>query len=135
MSKKKKKTDKAEKKAKVHKDLEGFEIKINPLGEITSSYSIEQLNEFLDKNVYDKKLPNLGLEKPGGAKDKDDDDDFYVEETPDEEEENPEELFSEKPKAKLPRKPMKDDDKDDDEGEDDDFDEADDAPGKPRQKK
>src|SRR6478736_10285066 len=104
MSKKKKKPDKTEKKAKVHQDLTGFEIKINPLGEITSSYSIEQLNEFLDKNVYDKKLPNLGLEKPGGAKDKDDDDDFYVEETP-EEEENPEDFIAPAPKAKNGKKP------------------------------
>lgn len=53
MAKKKKST---EKKARVHKDLEGFEIKINPLGEITSNYNIDQINKFLDKNVYDKKL-------------------------------------------------------------------------------
>jgi hypothetical protein len=53
MAKKKKTT---EKKARVHKDLEGFEIKINPLGEITSNYDIDQINKFLDKNVYDKKL-------------------------------------------------------------------------------
>ena len=53
MAKKKKPT---EKKARVHKELEGFEIKINPLGEITSNYDIDQINKFLDKNVYDKKL-------------------------------------------------------------------------------
>ena len=53
MAKKKKST---EKKARVHKDLEGFEIKVNPLGEITSNYDIDQINKFLDKNVYDKKL-------------------------------------------------------------------------------
>lgn len=53
MAKKKKST---EKKARVHKELEGFEIKINPLGEITSNYDIDQINKFLDKNVYDKKL-------------------------------------------------------------------------------
>jgi len=53
---KKKKT--SEKKARVHKELEGFEIKINPLGEITSNYDIDQINKFLDKNVYDKKLVN-----------------------------------------------------------------------------
>ncbi len=55
MAKKKKSS---EKKARVHKDLEGFEIKINPLGEITSNYDIDQINKFLDKNVYDKKLVN-----------------------------------------------------------------------------
>jgi hypothetical protein len=53
MAKKKKTT---EKKARVHKELEGFEIKINPLGEITSNYDIDQINKFLDKNVHDKKL-------------------------------------------------------------------------------
>jgi hypothetical protein len=53
MAKKKKSS---EKKARVHKDLDGFEIKINPLGEITSNYDIDQINKFLDKNVYDKKL-------------------------------------------------------------------------------
>jgi hypothetical protein len=53
MAKKKKTT---EKKARVHKELEGFEIKVNPLGEITSNFDIDQINKFLDKNVYDKKL-------------------------------------------------------------------------------
>ena len=47
-----------EKKARVHKDLEGFEIKINPLGEITSNYSIEDINTFLNRHVRDKKLVN-----------------------------------------------------------------------------
>jgi hypothetical protein len=53
MAKKKKTT---EKKARVHKDLEGFEIKVNPLGEISSNYDIDTINDFLDKNVRDKKL-------------------------------------------------------------------------------
>jgi len=53
MAKKKKSS---EKKARVHQELEGFEIKVNPLGEITSNYDIDQINKFLDKNVYDKKL-------------------------------------------------------------------------------
>jgi hypothetical protein len=91
MSKKKKKTDKSEKKAKVHTELEGFEIKINPLGEITSSYSIDQLNEFLDKNVHDKKLTDKGPGKMGK-----DDDDFHIEESK-EEDENPEDFI---PKTK-----------------------------------
>ncbi|HMQ62665.1 MAG TPA: hypothetical protein PKE06_18445 [Flavilitoribacter sp.] len=50
MSKKKKE------KPEVHRDLEGFELKINEFGEIISSLNIESLNEFLDKNVDDKKL-------------------------------------------------------------------------------
>ena len=126
MSKKKKKTDKSEKKAKVHKELEGFEIKINPLGEITSSYSIDQLNEFLDKNVYDKKLTDKGLEKPGSKPSKDDDD-FHVEETQ-EEEENPEDFIKEKPRAKAGKKPSKaeDDDEDETDEDEDDLDKLDD---------
>ncbi|MGB0524246.1 MAG: hypothetical protein ACPGJS_14855 [Flammeovirgaceae bacterium] len=51
---KKKNPDK--KKPKVHPDLEGFDIKINSFGEITSSHSVEELNKFLNKNVVDKKL-------------------------------------------------------------------------------
>jgi hypothetical protein len=70
MAKKKKST---EKKARVHKDLEGFEIKINPLGEITSNYNIDQINKFLDKNVYDKKL----------TKKDDEDEQYQIEESSD----------------------------------------------------
>jgi hypothetical protein len=44
------------KKPKVHKDLDGFEMSIDSFGEIHSSLRIEKLNEFLDKNVDDKKL-------------------------------------------------------------------------------
>ncbi|MCC2545771.1 hypothetical protein LJY25_04880 [Hymenobacter sp. BT175] len=54
----KKKTADPEKKARVHKELEGFEIKVNPLGEITSTYSIEDINHFLNRHVRDKKLVN-----------------------------------------------------------------------------
>ncbi|GAB2945528.1 hypothetical protein GCM10027048_08210 [Hymenobacter coalescens] len=54
----KKKQQDPEKKPRVHKELEGFEIKVNPLGEITSTYSIEQINEFLNRHVRDKKLVN-----------------------------------------------------------------------------
>ncbi|MBK0403514.1 hypothetical protein I5M27_10995 [Adhaeribacter sp. BT258] len=121
MSKKKKKNDKAEKKAKVHKELEGFEIKINPLGEITSSYSIDQLNEFLDKNVYDKKLTDKGLEKPGS---KAEDDDYHVEET-EEEEENPEDFIAPAPRAKKPAK-TEDEEEDETDEDEDDLDKLDD---------
>jgi hypothetical protein len=44
------------KKPRVHKDLEGFEISINQFGELKSNMNIEKINEFLDKNVDDKKL-------------------------------------------------------------------------------
>jgi len=60
MAKKPVKTKKPDpdKKARVHKELEGFEIKVNPLGEITSNYSIEDINHFLNRHVRDKKLVN-----------------------------------------------------------------------------
>ena len=45
-----------DKKARVHKELEGFEIKVNPLGEIVSNYTIEEVNQFLGRHVRDKKL-------------------------------------------------------------------------------
>lgn len=51
-----KKPDKSKKKSKVHKDLEGFEIKVNEHGEIISNYSIDKINDFLNSNVEDKKL-------------------------------------------------------------------------------
>ena len=43
-------------KPKVHKTLDGFEISIDQFGEIKSNMGIEKINEFLDKNVEDKKL-------------------------------------------------------------------------------
>lgn len=43
-------------KPRVHKDLQGFEISINQFGEIRSNLNIESINEFLNKNVEDKKL-------------------------------------------------------------------------------
>jgi len=43
-------------KPKVHQELNGFEVSINEFGEIRSNMNIEKLNEFLDKNVEDKKL-------------------------------------------------------------------------------
>lgn len=78
MAKKKKTT---EKKARVHKDLEGFEIKVNPLGEISSNYDIDRINDFLDKNVRDKKLVH--------TQGKDEDDELYpIEQSDEDTEEN-----------------------------------------------
>lgn len=50
-----KKTKKSEN-PKVNADLDGFKMKINTFGEISSSFSIDKINEFLNKNVDDKKL-------------------------------------------------------------------------------
>jgi hypothetical protein len=55
-TKPKQKAPEPEKKARVHKELEGFEIGVNPLGEITSNYSIEEINKFLGRHVRDKKI-------------------------------------------------------------------------------
>ena len=57
-TKPKQKAPEPDKKARVHKELEGFEIGVNPLGEITSNYSIEQINQFLGRHVRDKKIVN-----------------------------------------------------------------------------
>lgn len=43
-------------KAKVHKELQGLDISIDQFGEIKSNMNIEKLNDFLDRNVDDKKL-------------------------------------------------------------------------------
>lgn len=43
-------------KPQVHKDLEGFEIKIDKFGEIQQNLNVEKLNDFLNENVDDKKL-------------------------------------------------------------------------------
>ncbi|TAE30837.1 MAG: hypothetical protein EAZ91_09440 [Cytophagales bacterium] len=55
MSKKRPNSDENEK-PRVHKDLEGFDIQINSFGEITTSYDIDKINQFLNKTVDDKKL-------------------------------------------------------------------------------
>lgn len=47
-------------KARVHKELQGLDITIDQFGEIKSSMNIEKLNEFLDRNVDDKKLAERG---------------------------------------------------------------------------
>jgi len=39
-----------------NENLKGFDIKVNEFGEIITSHKIDQINEFLDENVKDKKL-------------------------------------------------------------------------------
>ena len=50
------KKSKIKPKPKVHKDLQGLDIVIDQFGEIKANMNIEKLNDFLDKNVDDKKL-------------------------------------------------------------------------------
>ena len=52
--KKPKKSEKS--KPKVNPKLEGFEIQIDSLGEIKSSFEVDKINKFLNKEVEDKKL-------------------------------------------------------------------------------
>jgi hypothetical protein len=54
----KKKEVKKEDLPKVHKELEGFDISINSFGEINRTIDIEKINQFLNKNMDDKKLRN-----------------------------------------------------------------------------
>lgn len=55
MAKKKPNPDESDK-PRVHKELEGFDIQINSFGEITTSFDIDKINQFLNKTVDDKKL-------------------------------------------------------------------------------
>jgi len=50
------KKSKKDENPKVNPDLEGFKMRINSFGEISSSFPIDRINEFLNKNVDDKKL-------------------------------------------------------------------------------
>ena len=58
MAKKKAEDKSNTEKPRVHKDLNGFDIKINSFGEIQMSYDVEKINQFLNKTVDDKKLRN-----------------------------------------------------------------------------
>ena len=50
------KPDKNKKNPKVNPELEGFDVRIDSFGEIKSNLNIDKINEFLNKNVDDKKL-------------------------------------------------------------------------------
>jgi hypothetical protein len=63
----------ANEKPRVHKDLDGFDIKINSFGEITTSFDMDRINAFLNKNVDDKKLrdrEDITGKKPAKSKKK-----------------------------------------------------------------
>jgi len=104
-TKPKQKAPEPDKKARVHKELEGFEIGVNPLGEITSNYSIEQINQFLGRHVRDKKIVNregqFGEDARAEAEaaaqaarqPRADDDDFEATQAPEEPEESDEDFM------------------------------------------
>ncbi len=54
---------KGKKDNKSDKKLEGFNIEINEFGEIITNTPVEELNEFLNKNLEDKKLKDNSLEE------------------------------------------------------------------------
>jgi len=47
---------KDKKKAKVHPELEDFGVEISEFGEIKETLDVDKINEFLNRNVEDKKL-------------------------------------------------------------------------------
>jgi hypothetical protein len=50
-------SDKQKKRRKrFHKELAGFDIKVNPFGELESSFDVNKINAFLNEKVDDKKL-------------------------------------------------------------------------------
>jgi hypothetical protein len=54
---------KKEDKPQVNPALKGFDIQINEFGEISSSFGVERLNDFLDKKVDDKKFRGVDVVK------------------------------------------------------------------------
>ncbi len=52
----KKKSPTPKPKARVHRELDGLDVSIDPFGELKSNMDIEKINAFLDSNVDDKKL-------------------------------------------------------------------------------
>ncbi len=56
MAKKEDTSSKKQGKPRVHKELKGFEVSIDQFGGLQSNMNIEKINDFLNKNVDDKKL-------------------------------------------------------------------------------
>ena len=54
MSKKNQKKDQTSS-IKVRDSIQDFDIAINSFGEIVSNYDVDKINEFLSKNLVDKK--------------------------------------------------------------------------------
>ncbi len=88
----KKKTSKTEK-PKVNRELEGFDIQVNSFGEIITSYDVNKINDFLNRNVDDKKLRDR--------------DDLFEDSEAKEADEDSNEEKEKKPKAKLRKKNSK----------------------------
>jgi hypothetical protein len=59
MPKKKAKEGKPE----VHKDLEGLDMTVNQFGEIKTTLDFDKINDFLNKNLEDKKFKEKDKKK------------------------------------------------------------------------
>lgn len=46
----------------LHKDLKGFDIRLNSFGEMESTIDVDKINSFLNKHVPDKKLSDKDIE-------------------------------------------------------------------------
>lgn len=57
------KAGKKDEKPQVNPDLSGFDIQINEFGEITSTFDVERINDFLDRKVDDKKFRGVDVVK------------------------------------------------------------------------
>lgn len=51
-----KKSKKPDEEANVHDQLKGLDLKVNQFGEVVGNKNIEEINQFLNKHVSDKKL-------------------------------------------------------------------------------
>jgi hypothetical protein len=45
-----------EEKAKLHPDLQGFNISLDPFGRVETNMNLENINSFLNRNLRDRKL-------------------------------------------------------------------------------
>lgn len=63
MPRKKKKEEPKSEKPNFHEGLRGFDIRVNSFGEMESTFEIDKINAFLNKEVPDKKLRKKGDEE------------------------------------------------------------------------
>ena len=60
MPRKKKKPESHPDKSSFHEGLEGFDIKVNSFGQMETSFEIDKLNDFLNKQEKEKKGKEKG---------------------------------------------------------------------------
>jgi|LakMenE01Jun11ns_1017448.scaffolds.fasta_scaffold9202213_1 hypothetical protein len=111
------------KKAEVSKELDGLEIGVNQFGVISSNLSVEEMNAFLNKNVFDKKLKNnLSSEMSGDYDSLDEDFDDDEDDFDDDEDDAFDDFDDDYDDDDLEGMDFEDDDSVADEDTDDDFD-------------